>query len=260
MWAQLAGPRHRVAEPLWALAGHRTVVSVEARRAGTIAAGPPVASTADTFPSHRIASPLNAGGTGRAAALPKGTKGTRFLTPVPQPTRVAALAVPSFRLTGLSKQTVGALPSAPLTKGSWRTWLIALRSVPARLAGLTVAGDWRARGIRLTVTTAFFALCPIAAGFARQLTEGSLEARRAGAVAGSNTALSSHTLTPATALWTPPALQAGATAGVLDAGRGMAVATEAAAVAPPARRAYAGSSGLVTARCWVALARATTGR
>lgn len=94
----------------------------------------------------------------------------------------------------------------------------------------------------------FFALRSIAAGLARQLTEGSLEARRAGAVAGSNAALSSHTLAPATTLWTPPALQAGATAGVLKAGRGMAVATEAAAVAPPARRAYAGSSDLVTAR------------
>lgn len=75
-------------------------------------------------------------------------------SPVPQPTRVAALAVPSFHLTGLFKSAAGALPSAPLTKGAWRTWLLALSSVPARLAGLTVAGDWRARGIRLTVATA----------------------------------------------------------------------------------------------------------
>lgn len=35
---QLAGPRHRVAEPLGALAGDRAVVPVEARWAGAIAA------------------------------------------------------------------------------------------------------------------------------------------------------------------------------------------------------------------------------
>lgn len=83
MAAQLAGPRHRVAEPLWALAGDGTVVSMETRWAGTIAAGPPVASTADTFPCHRIAGPLNTGRAGRAAALPKGTGGTGVLTSVP---------------------------------------------------------------------------------------------------------------------------------------------------------------------------------
>lgn len=32
--------------------------------------------------------------------------------------------------------------------------MLALRPVPARLAGLTVSRDWRARGIRLTVATA----------------------------------------------------------------------------------------------------------
>lgn len=254
MTAQLAGPRHRVAEPLWALAGDRAVVSMEARWAGTVAAGPPVASTADTFPSHRIASPLNTGRAGRAATLSKGTKGTRVLTPVPQPTGVAVLAVPSFCLTGLPKPAAGALPSAPLTKGACRTWLLALSPVPAWLAGLTVAGDWRACGIRLTVATAFFALRPIVARVARQLTADSMEARRAGTVARSNAALASHTLALTTALWTPPARQADAAAGVLHAGRGVAVATEAAATAPPARRAYTGSSGLVTACGWVALA------
>lgn len=75
-------------------------------------------------------------------------------SPVPQPTGVAALAVPSFRLTGLPKPAAGALPSAPLTKGACRTWLLALSPVPAWLAGLTVAGDWRACGIQLTVATA----------------------------------------------------------------------------------------------------------
>lgn len=208
----MAGPRHRVAEPLWALAGDRAVVSMEARWAGTVAAGPPVASATDTFPSHRIASPLNTGGAGRAAALPKRTKGTRVLTPVPQPTRVAAFAVPSFRLTGLPKPAAGALPSAPLTKGARRTWLLALSPVPAWFAGLTVAGDWRACGIRLTVATAFFALCPIVARVARQLTVDSMKARRAGTVARSNTALASHTLAPTTALRAPPAWQADAAA------------------------------------------------
>lgn len=231
---------------------------MEARRAGTVAAGPPVASTADTFSSHCIASPLNTGRAGRAAALPKGTKGTRGLTPVPQPTRVAALAVPGFRLTGLPKPAAGALPSAPLAKGARRARLLALSPVPARLAGLTVARDWRARGVRLTVATAFFALRPIVARVARQLTADSMEARRAGAVAGSNAALASHTLALTTTLRTPPALQADAAARVLHAGRGVAVAAETAAAAPPARRAYAGSSVPVTARRWVALAWATT--
>lgn len=166
---------------------------------------------------------------------------------MPQPTGVAVLAVPSFRLTGLPKPAAGALPSAPLTKGACRTWLLALSTVPAWLAGLTVAGDWRACGIQLTVATAFFALCPIVARVARQLTADSMEARRAGTVARSNAALASHTLALTTALRTPPARQADAAAGVLHAGRGVAVATEAAAAAPPARRAYTGSSGLVTA-------------
>lgn len=75
-------------------------------------------------------------------------------SPVPQPTRVAALAVPSFRLTGLPKPAAGALPSALLTKSARWTWLLALSPVPARLAGLTVARDGRARSILLTVATA----------------------------------------------------------------------------------------------------------
>lgn len=104
----------------------------------------------------------------------------------------------------------------------------------------------------------FFALCPIVARAARQLTADSLEARRAGAVAGSNAALASHTLALTTTLGTPPALLADAAAGILHTGRGVALAIEAAAVAPQARRAYTGSSGLVTACCWVALTWATT--
>lgn len=66
-------------------------------------------------------------------------------------------------------------------------------------------------------------------------------------MAGSHTALASHTLAPTTALRAPPAWQADAAAGLLHAGRSVAFATEAAAAAPPAGRAYAGSSGLVTA-------------
>lgn len=93
---------------------------------------------------------------------------------------------------------------------------------------------------------------------ARQLTADSIESRRAGAVAGSNAALASHTLALTATLWTPPALLADAAARVLQAGRGVALAIEAAAVAPQARRAYAGSSGLVAARSWVALTWATT--
>lgn len=258
MLAQLTGPGHRVAEPLWALAGGRAVVSMEARWAGTIAAGPPVASTADTFPCHSIAGPLNTGGADGAAALPKGTKGTGILTSVPQPTRVTALAVPSFCMTGLSKPAVGALLMAPLTKGSRRTRLLALSPIPTRPAGLTGACDWRARCIQLAVATAFSALCSIVTRVAGQLTAGSIETRRAGTVARSNTALASNTLAPVSTLRTPPARQAGTLARVLHARRVVTAALEAAAVAPPSRRAQAGSSDLVTACCSVALAWATT--
>lgn len=57
-------------------------------------------------------------------------------------------------MTGLSKPAAGALLTAPLTKGSKRTWLFALSPVPAGLAGLTGAGDWRACCIQLAVATA----------------------------------------------------------------------------------------------------------
>lgn len=40
-------------------------------RAPVLSPGPPVASVADTFPSHSIAGPLNTGGAGGATALPK---------------------------------------------------------------------------------------------------------------------------------------------------------------------------------------------
>lgn len=85
-----------------------------------------------------------------------------------------------------------------------------------------------------------------------------MEARRAGAVAGSNTALASHTLALTTTPRTPPARLADTAARVLHAGRVVALAFEAAAVAPRALRAYAGSSGLVTARSLVALTLAMT--
>lgn len=61
-----------------------------------------------------------------------------------------------------------------------------------------------------------------------------MEARRTGAVARSNAALASHTLALTTTLRTPPAWQADAAAGLLHAGRGVTVATEAATAAPPA--------------------------
>lgn len=230
---------------------------MEARWAGTVAAGPPVASTADTFSCQRIAGPLTTGRAGGAAALTKGTEGTRFLTPASLPPGVTALAVPTFYMTGLSKPAAGAPLSAALPEGARRAWLLALGPIPARPAGLTVACDWRARCILLTVATAFSALYPIAARAAGQLTSGAVEAGRAGAVAGSAAALTSHTLAAAAAVRPPPARQAGAAAGVLQAGRGVALAAEAAAAAPPAGRADAGSRGLVTARRWVALARAT---
>lgn len=79
-------------------------------------------------------------------------------------------------------------------------------------------------------------------------------------MAGSNAALASHTLAPLVTLRTPPALQAAAVARVLITGRVVTSALEAAAAAPPARRAQAGSVVLVTARYWVALARTVTRR
>lgn len=161
-------------------------------------------------------------------------------------------------MTGLSKPAAGALLTAPLTKGSKRTWLFALSPVPAGLAGLTGAGDWRACCIQLAVATAFSALYSIVARVAGQLTAGSIEARRAGTMARSNTALASNTLAPVITLRTPPARQAGTVARVLHTGRVVTAALEAAAAAPPSRWAQAGSSGLVTACCWVALAWATT--
>ncbi len=43
--------------------------------------GSPVASVADTLPSHSITGPLNTGGAGRATALPKGANRAGVFTP-----------------------------------------------------------------------------------------------------------------------------------------------------------------------------------
>lgn len=43
--------------------------------------GPPVASVADTLPCHSITGPLDTGGAGRAATLPKGANQAGVFTP-----------------------------------------------------------------------------------------------------------------------------------------------------------------------------------
>lgn len=127
---------------------------MEAGRAGGVAAGPPVAGTADTFPCHSITGPLNTGGAGGAAVFPKGASGAGVFTPGPQPARVTALTVASIWLTDLPTSAVRALLSAALAKGARQAGLLALGSVPARLAGLTAPCVWRARLIVLAVATA----------------------------------------------------------------------------------------------------------
>lgn len=91
---------------------------MKARWARSVAAGPPVAGVADTFPSHSIAGPLITGGAGRATALPKSAIRAGVFTSGPQPARVTALTVASVWLTGLPKPAVGALLPAALTKGA----------------------------------------------------------------------------------------------------------------------------------------------
>lgn len=50
-------------------------------RAPVLSPGSPVASVADTFPSHSITGPLNTGGAGEAAAVPKGPGRAGLFTP-----------------------------------------------------------------------------------------------------------------------------------------------------------------------------------
>lgn len=232
--SQLAGPRDRVAGSLWTFTGKRAVVSMEARWARNVAAGPPVAGVADTLPSHSITGPLDTGGAGRATVLPKGASWAGVFAPEPQPARVTALTVPGVWLTGLPKPTVGALLPAALTKGTRRAGLVALSPIPAGLAGLTPACVCRARLILLAVATAVAALRPVAARGAGQLAARSAEAGRADALAGGGAAAAAHALARLPALRAPPARPAGAAARLLCARRAVAGAAEAAAAAPPA--------------------------
>lgn len=245
---QLAGPRDRVAGSLWAFTGNRAVLSMEARRAGSVAAGSPVASVADTFPSRSITSPLDTDGTGRATALPKGAARAGVFTPGPQPARVTALTVSSVCLTGLPKPAVGALLPTALAKGARWAGLEALGPVPAGLAGLTAARVRRAWLILLAVATAVAALRPVAARRAGQLAARASEAGRTRALAGGWAAAAAHALALLPTLAAPPARPADAAAGLLHTRRAVAIAGEAAAAAPPARLAQAGACVLITAR------------
>lgn len=234
---QLAGPRDRVAGSLRAFTGNRAVVSMEARWARSVAAGPPEAGVADTFPSHRITGPLNTGGAGRATALPKGATGAGLFTAGPHPARITALTVPSVWLTGLPKPAVGALLSTAVAKGARWAGLVALSPIPAWLTGLTAACVCRAQLILLAVATAVAALRPIAASRAGQLAAHAAEAGRARTLAGGGAAAAAHALARLPALGAPPAWPANAAAGLLRARRAIAGAVEAAAAAPPARLA-----------------------
>lgn len=75
-------------------------------------------------------------------------------SPGPQPPRVTALTVPSVCLTGLPKPAAGALLPAALAKGAGWAGLVALGSIPARLAGLTAACICRAWLVLLAVAAA----------------------------------------------------------------------------------------------------------
>lgn len=255
--ARLAGPRDRVAGSFWAFAEKGTVVSMEARWAGNVAAGPPEASTADTLPCDSITGSLDTAGTDGAAALPKGASRAGVFTPGPQPAGVTVCAVSAVWLTGLPTPAAGTLLPAALPKGAWGAGLAALGPVPARLAGLAAARVWRAGLVLLAVATAVTALSPIAAGGTGQFTAHAAEAGWAGAPARGGAAAAAHALAPLPALGAPPAWPAGAAASLLRAGRVVTRAAEAAAVAPPARFTQAGARGWLAARRrQVALARA----
>lgn len=245
---QLAVPRDRVAGSLGAFTGNRAVVSMEARWARSVAAGPPEAGVADTFPSHRITGPLNTGGAGGATALPKGATQAGVFTAEPHPARITALTVPSVWLTGLPKPAVGALLSAAVAKGSRWAGLVALSPIPAWLTGLTAACVCRAQLILFAVATAVAALRPVVARLAGQLAARAAEAGRARALAGDGAAAAAHALARLPALGPPPPGPANAAAGILRARRAVAGAGEAAAAAPPARVTQAGAGGLITAR------------
>lgn len=109
---------------------------------------------ADTLSSHSITGPLNTGVADRATALPIGASRAGVFTPGPQPPRVTVLTVPSVWLTGLPKPAVGAQLSTALAKSARWAGLVALGSVPARLAGLTAACVYRAWLLVLAVTAA----------------------------------------------------------------------------------------------------------
>lgn len=250
-----------MAGSLGAFTGNRAIVSMEARWARGVAAGPPEASVADTFPNHRITGPLNTGGAGRATALPKGATRAGVFTAGPYPARITALTVPSVWLTGLPKPAVGALLSAAVAKGARWAGLVALSPIPAWLTGLTAACVCRAQLILLAVATAVAALRPVAARRAGQLAARAAETGRARTLAGDGAAAAAQALARLPALRAPPPRAANAAARLLRARRAMAAALEAAAAAPPARLAQAGAGGLIAARRReVALARAAARR
>lgn len=129
-----------------------------------------------------------------------------------------------------------------------RTRLIAASAIPTWCTGITQAVLFRARPASFTVSTALLTASTILSTFTRLIAERLFVTRVAETVSSLQVTVGMAEITNATAVtgWTPPAMQALTDLCVLLARGHIAVAFQAALLAPVAAVTQAASCGLVT--------------
>lgn len=180
------------------------------------------------------------------------------LAPVPDPACVAASALSSDMVTGVSVTAGRAAVATAFTVEAGGTWLVAFGSIPAWLTRQTAALCYSARLLAFALAAPAATAQAIEAGRTRLATVLATVARLAGARAIHWVTAASEALAVTIAACTKRALAALAAATLLLAGRRVAGALIAATAAPPARVAQAGARLRVAARCGAAVACSST--